>query len=360
MAGWRSGVTAAVLIGGLTLAASAAADSPISMCVPSAGGAAITTPTSGSTCPAGSTFKQTASQTDLDAAKARIATLENVLAGVTRGSVNGRTTLTFSGENVRIVNGTGSKSTLNGLGNLIVGYNDTPRSQTGSHNIVLGFDQSFLSWGSIVGGAHNTSGSSLQGLLGSNNKASDTYAAITGGYGNLAESRLSSISGGCENTTGSIGRTVDSFCRDQTFQFQSVSGGRYNYAEVGSASVSGGEQNEAAGVGSSITGGNFNHASGDDSSIHGGYENQAQATLSSILGGCENMTGNTGVPSDQGSCQNGGTTPTVAGGALNLATGAAASVTGGWGNWAEGVQTAILGGNSSHLTATQSTYPAGP
>src|SRR5690348_12424970 len=107
MIGWRSGVVAAMLTGGLAFAGTAAADTPISMCVPSAGGSAITTPTSGSTCPAGSTFKQTASQSDLDAAKARIATLENLLAGVTRGAVNGKTTLTFSGENVRIVNGTG-------------------------------------------------------------------------------------------------------------------------------------------------------------------------------------------------------------------------------------------------------------
>src|SRR4051794_16025477 len=245
MAGWRSGVTAAVLSGGLALAGPAAADTPIAMCVPSAGGAAITTPTSGTTCPAGSSFKQTASQTDLDAAKARIATLENVLAGVTRGSVNGRTTLTFSGENVRIVNGTGAKDTLNGLGNLIVGYNDTPRAQTGSHNIVLGFDQSFAAWGSVIGGAHNTSGSSLQALFGSTNKATDTYGSVLGGYGNVATSRLSSIAGGCENTTGTGSHTTDSFCATTLGQMQSVTGGRQNRASGSSAAVIGGTFNTA-------------------------------------------------------------------------------------------------------------------
>src|SRR4051794_26178148 len=156
MFGRRSGVLAAVLTGGLACCGVAHADTPISMCVPSAGGAAITTPTSGSTCAAGSTFKQTASQTDLAAAKNRIAALETLLAGVTRGTVNGRATLTISGENVRLVNGTGGTFTSNGLGNLIVGYNSSPRSQTGSHNIMLGSDQSFTSWGDIVGGAHNT------------------------------------------------------------------------------------------------------------------------------------------------------------------------------------------------------------
>src|SRR5689334_15739100 len=109
MAGWRSGVTAAALTGGLALAGTASADSPIAMCVPSAGGAAITTRTSGTTCPSGSTFKQTASQTDLDAAKARIATLEGLLAGVTRSTINGRMTLRVSGENLQVVNGTGKK-----------------------------------------------------------------------------------------------------------------------------------------------------------------------------------------------------------------------------------------------------------
>src|SRR4051794_33332916 len=85
------------------LAAGARADTPVPLCVPSSGGAAVTTPSAGS-CPGGSTLRQLADQTDLTAAKARIAALETLLTGVTRGTVSGHPTLRISGENVQIVN----------------------------------------------------------------------------------------------------------------------------------------------------------------------------------------------------------------------------------------------------------------
>src|SRR3954463_4657102 len=79
----------------------ARADTPVSLCIPSAGGASVTTPSAG-TCPGGSTLRQLTDQTDLTAAKARITALETLLTGITRSVVNGRTTLRISGENLQL------------------------------------------------------------------------------------------------------------------------------------------------------------------------------------------------------------------------------------------------------------------
>jgi hypothetical protein len=62
----------------------------------------------------------------------------------------------ISGANLRIVNGLGSTETTNGLGNLIVGYNelrnipDFPDVRTGSHNVVVGELNNFSSFGGLV------------------------------------------------------------------------------------------------------------------------------------------------------------------------------------------------------------------
>src|SRR3954451_22216241 len=134
--------TMAAAVAVLAAGAGAAwADSPVGMCVPAAGGAAITTPTSGTTCAAGSTYTQTARQSDLAAAEAKVAALQALLTGVTRSAIDGHTTLRFSGENVQVVNGSGKEDASNGLGNVVVGYNETPGDQTGSHNLILGRGQ---------------------------------------------------------------------------------------------------------------------------------------------------------------------------------------------------------------------------
>src|SRR5215472_850810 len=69
------------------------------------------------------------------AARKRLAALEYKLQYIT-GGLN---EVVITGANLRIVNGLGSTETTNGLGNLIVGYNE-PREfeanvRTGSHNI---------------------------------------------------------------------------------------------------------------------------------------------------------------------------------------------------------------------------------
>ena len=104
----------------------------------------------------------------------RVSTLEDIVEGhhgvvglFTRGTpiagADGTLALdtTFSGDvtftgNLYIVNGLGSTTTTNASGNLIVGYNETGNlhgdARTGSHNIVVGAQQSFSSYGGAGGG----------------------------------------------------------------------------------------------------------------------------------------------------------------------------------------------------------------
>ena len=84
-------------------------------------------------------------------------------------------TIRFTGVNVQIVNGLEATNgnpncpncetgTVNGLGNLIVGYNELlgtfrPPNHTGSHNVVVGTDNNYTSWGGLVAGfAHEIAG----------------------------------------------------------------------------------------------------------------------------------------------------------------------------------------------------------
>ncbi len=71
----------------------------------------------------------------------------------------------ITGANLHIVNGTGETETKNGLGNLIVGYNEgrtgiipnlPPDDRTGSHMLVVGKENNYSSYGGIVVGVHNT------------------------------------------------------------------------------------------------------------------------------------------------------------------------------------------------------------
>ena len=189
----------------------------------------------------------------------------NLMAGVTRQDVGGHDTMRFSGMNVQIVNGTGATDgTPDGLGNLIVGYNElrsTGNDRTGSHYIVVGSQNNYSSYGGIVAGYNNT--------------ASGDYSSVTGGEGNTASGDYSSVTGGLQNTASGI--------------LASVSGGYGNMASGEFSSAAGGESNIASGTSAWVTGGYFNTASGSHASVSGGGSNTASASASSILGGKENQ-----------------------------------------------------------------------
>jgi hypothetical protein len=65
--------------------------------------------------------------------------------------VGGKPTVEFSGVNVQVVSGTGNETTLNGEGNLVVGYNEEAGKQTGSNNLVVrGFGAEYTGFAELL------------------------------------------------------------------------------------------------------------------------------------------------------------------------------------------------------------------
>lgn len=172
-------------------------------------------------------------------------------------------TLVISGVNVQVVNGLGATATTNGLGNLIVGYDELglPADHTGSHNFVGGSQNRYASYGGLV--------------LGFDNWIDGPYAAVSGGQGNLARGDSASVSGGAVGFA--LGRAA------------SVSGGKANTAYGDWSSISGGWVGSATGELASVSGGLFNFADGDRSTISGGEYNEADGAGSTVSGGCDQL-----------------------------------------------------------------------
>ena len=221
-------------------------------------GAAVTTPASMGTCTSGRTLITLARQSDVTTLQGQVAALQAKLSKVSYSAsgLNGKPTLKVSGANLQLVSGSGATSgPVNGLGNLIIGYDEDPGTETGSHNLVLGYHQSFSSWGGVMGGAYNKLAGAASAVFGSHNDAAGSVSSVTGGQYNLATDFYASVTGGCANLAG-FGSPMAGPC-----------------SPLGIESVSGGEGNTASGPGSSVS---------------GGYANAATATNASILGGVAN------------------------------------------------------------------------
>ena len=196
-------------------------------------------------------------QRQMESLKRQLESLKADLGGLKANSVwdlngyltfdvsNGYPTALFRGVNVQIVNGTGDTQTVNGTGNLIVGYNRPNASgfvcsigitesasaclanggvwaqshKGGSHNIVGGDFNNYSSWGGLVLGLENT--------------LSAPYTEILGGARNRAEASFASIAGGSYNTASGI--------------YSGVSAGFDNHATGAFAAVAGGAQRTAPG-----------------------------------------------------------------------------------------------------------------
>ena len=141
--------------------------------------------------------------TQLEAQVTQLENTVNQLVALLQGVSRTGNDITFSGMNVYIVNGTGSTDgSVNGLGNLIVGYNE-PRiwggdDRSGSHNIVVGGKHNYSSYGGLVGGYQNTISGPYANVSGGNvNEASGGYASVSGGGENKASGQYAGVSGGC-------------------------------------------------------------------------------------------------------------------------------------------------------------------
>jgi hypothetical protein len=192
--------------------------------------------------------------------------------------IAGKPTIQFSGVNVQIVNGEGNTQSANGEGNLVIGYDENPlkNEQTGSHDLIMGEDQTFTSYGGIVAGTGNA--------------ITAEYASVSGGLGNTASGPSTSISGGASNAASNFASSISGgYANVASGPEASVSGGHTNKATESQASVTGGGNNTASGAWASVSGGNINSASRSVASISGGEENKAEAELSWIGGGKGNI-----------------------------------------------------------------------
>lgn len=176
--------------------------------------------------------------------------------------------IVFTGANLYVQNGLGATNgnpddpkhddaaVVNGLGNLIVGYDedagpwDYPDSEkTGSHNLIVGRFHSYTSVGGLVGGSRNY-------LVG-------PFAGILGGRVNTASGGQSTVSGGSQNTASG--------------DDSSVAGGEFSAAVADESMVVGGTNNMALAEASTVVGGADNVAEGAGSLVLGGQGNQTQA-----------------------------------------------------------------------------------
>jgi hypothetical protein len=269
------------------VAGSALGASSVTLCVPSGEGAAITTPTSGS-CGSGTSVQ-------LPGEKAEQEKLISILPHINyeASGVDAKPTIQFTGINLQVINGTGVESTVNGTGNLILGYDEKPGAQTGSHNLLLGgLGNSYSSYGGLVGGFANTISGPYDSVLGgAANTASATASMITGGYSNKTTTNYATVSGGCSNLAGSGTPTINSGCTAaHPGYFASVLGGVGNQASAQNSSVSGGKENKATGEGSSVSGGGGGEASAPLASVTGGRLGKAPYFASTVLGGLEEVT----------------------------------------------------------------------
>jgi hypothetical protein len=174
-------------------------------------------------------------QSDLATATAYIDDLQSYVS-VDDTSDPTRPVVTIAGANLQIVNGLGNTLTTNGVGNLIVGYDENmsflcfslpdmedrrdagacssgfwlpqTATKTGSHNLIIGDRHSYTSYSAIVSGTASISNSAGGSVLGgAYNTASGAWSSISGGVFNIAEGRRSSISGGSVNTVDYVNAT---------------------------------------------------------------------------------------------------------------------------------------------------------
>ena len=173
-------------------------------------------------------------QSQIMAQQVQIATLESAPIQGLNGYVTmdlstpSRPTLRVAGANLQVVNGLGVTGTVNGLGNVIVGYDETNSGlpavcsfgqyvdqtsctsgggtwavahKSGSHNLVLGYGHRYSRYGGLLAGYSNTANGLYVSVGGGTfNTANGNYASVSGGSTNTASLSYASVSGGSNNS----------------------------------------------------------------------------------------------------------------------------------------------------------------
>ncbi len=238
-------------------------------------------------------------ETDLTAEKAKVSALQTLTTGMSRMG----DTLVFEGMNVQIKNGMGTTNTTNGLGNLIIGYNEdltcdpfgagcefesdfATDTRTGSHNLVIGRDHTWTSWGGILAGQDATVSAPRSSVLGGlHNTASGPGSAVVGGSDNVASGDRGAVLGGDENTAAGIAAVVAGGQRNTAQALAAILGGDLNEADGTYSSIVGGTGNTTSSFYDVVVGGSGNTASGIRSVVVGGLSNSATGDNATVSGG---------------------------------------------------------------------------
>ena len=129
----------------------------------------------------------------------RLAPVSDKLIHVSRSGSN----LFITGANLHVRNGLGATQGINGVGNLIVGYNESrgqpasPDVRTGSHNIVTGTGSNFSRHSAFITGVNNSSNGIFASVLGgTGNVSSGNFAVVVGGFNNQSTGNWATILGG--------------------------------------------------------------------------------------------------------------------------------------------------------------------
>ena len=231
-----------------------------------------------------------------------VATRQQLVLDSLRASNEGLTSklgcvLRFSGPrdfivdgcNLHLQNGMGQTRTMNGYGNLIIGYNKNEVStRTGSHNLILGDLHEYTSYGGIVSGTENTLAAPEAAILGGGQNHANFISAVIlaadrgqadgnvvliGGQRNYgsADAHFSAVIGGIENQV--------------TGPSSVVVAGQLNIASGGASFVCGGTENNAGGGGDVVCGGSANKSTGGRSVLVGGHKNAVSGSNGVVTGG---------------------------------------------------------------------------
>lgn len=204
----------------------------------------------------------------------RIGALETKTLHVSSGTFNSRDAVFITSANLVVQNGTGSTGAVNGLGNVILGYDATRTDnpdlspKTGSHDLVLGDNNGYGSTGQLVSGSRNyAKGQNAAIIGGSDAQASGPGAVVIGGYGGQSAGQASVAIGGHGVESGGAQAVAIAGWQASASGDQSLTLGGYRNGNAGaSAVVVGGTSNTTSDFNTTLVGGRYNATNGHNGS----------------------------------------------------------------------------------------------
>ncbi|MCB9637770.1 MAG: hypothetical protein H6727_02555 [Myxococcales bacterium] len=199
--------------------------------------------------------------------------------------------------NLHIRSGSGTTNgTTNGYGNVIIGYNEDTNSNKqrgGSHNLILGQEHSYTSYGSIlsgtnhtinaphasaIGGDSNTIGGNAPNavaIAGQNNQLAPSgtalYAAALGGQANQIDGNHAAAVAGQNNTSSG--------------NHAAAVAGQNNTSSGNHAAAVAGQNNTSSGNHAAAVAGQNNTSSGNHAAAVAGQNNTVSGTHAASVGG---------------------------------------------------------------------------